>query len=357
MQSGTLGQEENRTGVRDVSSRKMTSRAPFPLLLALVLTHAPCALGQTAPAADSPAQGVTGEDAPLPEIHALLLDTERNQKRMEALRKDYTYHVHTDSETLDKDGGVKKTETEDAESLTLDGIRVNRVVARNGKPLTPDEQQKENDRLDKDVARAKERRAKAASKGTETDENGQAELSLARILELGTFTHERRVEFEGRPTIVLDYEGDPSAKTHNAFEGVFRDLSGTVWIDEADRVLVRGEGRLVRDFKLGGGLVADVRKDTRFDFQSHRLDDGVWLFHEVHGDGSARVFLLANFHGRMHMEASDYRRFRSSATIVGSHGVIGPDGQPLPGSSLGRDTREAKPASPAPSAPAGQPQR
>ena len=306
------------------------------------------------------AAGQTGDNArtemqpdpgPIPDTATLLHEMEANQKRMESLRKDYTYHVHMDIQTLDKQGGVKSTESQDQESLTIDGIRVDKLVAKNGKPLTPEEQQKESERIDKDVARAKERRAKAEQKGQPTAENGEAELTLSRILELGAFTNPRRVTFNGRSTILLDYNGDPKAKTHNAFETVFRDLTGTVWIDEADRVLVRGQGHLNRDFKLAGGLFADIRKDTSFDFQAHRLDDGVWLPGNVDADGAARILLLANFHGKMHMTASDYRRFRTSATIVGSHGVIGPDGEPVPD----QPGQSAAPANPS-NAPPSQPQ-
>ena len=110
-----------------------------------------------------------------------------------------------------------------------------------------------------------------------------------------------------------------------------RDVVGTVWIDEADRVMVRAQGQFLNDFKLGGGLVADVRKGTNFEYQATRVGDGVWLPAAMDGKGSVRVMLFANFNGHMHVTTSDYRRFRTSATIVGSHGVIGPDGVPASG--------------------------
>jgi hypothetical protein len=271
------------------------------------------------------------EAAPLPDPKSLLSEVEHNEKRMEALQRDYTYHVHTEQQELTKDGGVKKTETEDAESLTLDGVRVNRIVAKNGRPLTPEEQQKESARLDKDVAKAKERRARLQAKGAETDERGEEVLPLSRILELGTFSNPRRVDLNGRPAIVLNYEGNPQAKTHSAFETIMRDVEGTVWVDEADRIMVRAEGHFRDDFKLGGGLMADVHKGSHFSFQATRVGEGVWLPGTIDGEGSVRLLLFAHFNGRVHLTASDYRRFRASATIVGSHGVIGEDGVPVPG--------------------------
>lgn len=254
--------------------------------------------------------------APLPDAGALLKEVERNEEHMDALRNDYTYHVHLEQQRLRKDGSTKETEVTDSESLTLDGVRVDRVVARNGRPLTPDEQAKENTRLDKEVARAKERRAKALASGQTTDTRGDPVITVARLLELGSFSHERRIEYAGRPTIVLDYVGDPGAKTHSAAEAVIKDLVGTVWIDEGDRVLVRGQGHFLNDFKIGGGLLADVRKGSHFDFEAKRVNDAVWLPATIDGEGSVRILLLAGFNGQMHLATSDYRRFRTSATIV-----------------------------------------
>lgn len=273
----------------------------------------------------TPAPAAIGQNAPLPDPAALLTEVERNQKHLEAEQRDYTYHVHTESVELKGDGSPRKTETTDAESLTIDGIRVDRLTARNGQPLTPDQQARESKRIDDAVARGKERRARAAEKGQNTDPQGHPELSIARILELGSFGNERRTDLNGRPTLVLNYVGNPAAKTHSPFETVFRDLTGNVWIDEIDRVLVRGQGQLVRDFKLGGGLLADVHKGTQFDFRARRVDGTVWLPSTIDASGSARVLLLANFHGKLHLQTSDYRRFRASATILGSHGVTTPE--------------------------------
>ena len=110
---------------------------PISLLGSIILLGSALgwARGQEAAPAPPPAS------APLPDPKTLLSDVEQNQRKLEALQKDYTYHVHTDEQELRKDGGVKKTETEEAESVTIDGVRVNRIVARNGKPLTPEEQQ------------------------------------------------------------------------------------------------------------------------------------------------------------------------------------------------------------------------
>jgi hypothetical protein len=305
-----------------------------PLLLStifLAAVHPGCCLQSqqplppTAPAATSS----TETPAPLPDIRTLVLDVERNQKAAEALTRDYTYHVHIERQDLAKDGAVRKTVTTDSESVTLSGVRVNRIVARDGKPLTPDEIVKENERIDKEVADSHERRAKEEGKGKETDSRGNVVLTASRILELGTFSNPRRVDLNGRPTIVLDYTGDPNAQTHGPAEGVFRDLVGTVWVDEQDRVLIRGQGHFVNDYKIAGGLVANIHKGMNFTFESRRVADNVWIPSVFSGKGSARLLLFDSINGNFSLVTSDYRKFRTGVTIIPTDRVIGPDGQPV----------------------------
>ncbi|WP_158786092.1 hypothetical protein [Granulicella sp. L46] len=277
-----------------------------------------------------PADATPPTMQPFPPTTQLLLDVERNQKASEAANKDYTYHVHIEQQELDRKGEIKKTDTTDSESLTIEGIRVDRTVARNGKPLSDKDVQKESDRLDKEVAKAKEHREKLASEGKPTDARGDDLLTVSRILELGTFSNPRRVDLNGRPTIVLDYAGDPNAKTHNEFEKVFRDLVGTAWIDEQDHVLVRGQGHFLHDFKVGGGLVLNIHQGLSFDFTATHITDNIWLPAAVDAQGSGRFLLFDGINGRFHLVTSDYRKFHSKSTIIDSNRLIGPDGQPIP---------------------------
>jgi hypothetical protein len=228
---------------------------------------------------------------------------------------------------------VKKTIVTDSESLNLRGVRIDRVVARNGKPLTPDEAAKENERIDKEIGKDTERREKNESKGESTDTRGDVLISASRILELGTFSNPRRVMLNGRSTIVVDFAGDPKAKTHSSAEGVIRDLVGTVWIDEQDRFLARAQGHFLNDFKIGGGLVADVKKDSAFDARFLRINDEVWLPAEVNGHGRVRILLVSGFNGRIHLVTSDYRKFRTSSVIEAGGTIVQPDGSPLPAAS------------------------
>jgi hypothetical protein len=280
---------------------------------------------QTGAPVSGPRLQAVSPDKPLPPIRELLLDVERNQRRAEAAQKDYIYHVHSEEQEFDSKGRTKKTIVRDSESLTIDGIRINRVVARDGKPLTPEELKKEDDRIDASVAKAKAARTERLAKGQPTDARGDQVITASRILELGNFTNPRRIDLNGRPTIVLDYAGDPDAKTHSSFEGVIRDLVGTAWIDEHEHFLVQAQGHFLNDFKIGGGLVADIHKGSNFEIHFTRVNGEVWLPALIDGQGKARILLVTGFNGHIHLVTTDYRKFRASATIVSGGQIVDPD--------------------------------
>ncbi len=97
-------------------------------------------------------------------------------------------------------------------------------------------------------------------KGKESSPRGDDEITVSRLLELGSFTNARRVQMNGRDTIAVDFAGDPKAKTRNRLEDVIRDLVGTAWVDEQDKVLVKVQGHFLNNFKIGGGSCSEHSK-------------------------------------------------------------------------------------------------
>jgi hypothetical protein len=258
----------------------------------------------------------TALDRPLPDIPALMREVEAHQKDSETIQKDYLYHEIATAEQNDGHGGVKKTETKEFDVFWLNGVEIHKLVKKDGKELNAEEQEKESERIDKEVAKAKERRSKADAKGEETDSHGHEEVTVSRFLELGRFTNPRRVKVNGRDTIAVDYEGDPKAKTRNRFEDVIRDLAGTIWVDEEDRSISRIDGRFLRPFKIGGGLVVNIKQDTNFAVEQRKINDEVWLPARVDGKGAARAMLFISFNGSIRVVDSDYRKFKATSTIL-----------------------------------------
>lgn len=279
-----------------------------------------------APAAQSPVSPATGDapapsaepvsERPLPDIVAVMHDVEINQRKAEAIEKNYLYHSVETAQELDGHGRVKKTTVTEADHYFVNGIRVRRLVKKDGKALSPEEIGREDQRIEKEAAKAREKRDKADAAGKPTDSRGDEEITVSRLIELGAFTNARRVQLHGRDTIAVDYVGDPKAKTHNRAEDAIRNLRGTAWIDERDRMLVRVEGQFVNAFKVGAGLVVNIRKGTHFTMEQTKVNDEVWLPANISAEGAARVLLFFNFNGNIQAVESDYRKFRATSTVL-----------------------------------------
>lgn len=266
--------------------------------------------------------GSAGVNRTLPDVPVLMRAVESNQHAAEALAKHYLYHSVLTVRESDKHGGAKRTEVSEYDVYWIGDVAVRRLVRKDGRDLTPEEEKKEEEHIEKEAAKARERRERAAAEGKETNSRGEEEVTVSRLLELGRFTSARRIELDGRPTIQVDFAGDPAAKTRNRFEEVIRDMEGTVWVDEQDKVLRRVEGQFVRPFKIGGGLVADIRQGTSFQFDQKKVNDEVWLPSTMEAVGAMRVLLLFHFDGSGSVVNSNYRRFRATSTILPGVGKV-----------------------------------
>ncbi len=278
-------------------------RALKILLSCCVLTASSVGFGQT-------------EAAPVPDIPTLMHQVEAHQRAAEAIQKDYIYHSVSTSQEIDKHGAVKKTEVREYDIFWINGVEVHKLLKKDGRNLSADEAKREADRISKESAKVREKRDREEAKGKPTDARGNDEITVSRFLELGSFTNPRRIQLAGRDTIVVDYAGDPTAKTRNSFENVIRDMAGTLWVDEQDRVIVQLKGHFVNAFKIGGGLMVNIEKNTNFAMQQIRVNDEVWLPAHIEGHGQARVFLLLTFNGSLDIVNSDYRKFKTASRIL-----------------------------------------
>jgi hypothetical protein len=263
-------------------------------------------------------------DRPLPDIPELMRAVQANQKTSEAVEKDYLYRSVVTAERSDGHGGVKKTETDEFDDFWLEGVEVRRQVKKDGKELSAEEQKKESERIDKEVAKAKERRARADEKGKETGPRGEELVTVSRLLELGSFINARREQLNGRDVIAVDFAGDPKAKTKTRFEEAIRDMVGTAWMDEQDKVLVKAQGHFINNFKVGAGLVVNIQKGTSFLMEQRKINDEVWLPATVEAQGSFRALLFVSFNGKVTVADSDYRKFKATSTILPGMSTVEP---------------------------------
>jgi hypothetical protein len=245
-------------------------------------------------------------EAPIPDIQTLMLQVEDHQRQLDKIRENYTYREIVQTDDLDSNGSVKKTETVENEVFYVNSHHIERMVKKNGKDLTPDEQKKEQKRVTEQVEKATRLEPGKSLEG--------GEISIARILAIVKVSNPRRVSFQGRNTIAFDFVGDPHAQTHGLEEDASKKLAGTLWVDEKDKQVAHLTVHFEDNFRVGGGLVATVQKGSSFEFDQALVNNEVWLPTDGEAHLQARVLLLKGYRQNMRFKDSDYQRFHTDAT-------------------------------------------
>jgi hypothetical protein len=269
----------------------------IPALLGALLALTPLIASQ---------QGSTASRS-LPDINKLLSDVRENQKQIESLVDQYSCTETEEVHELDKHGQVKKSIVKEYEDFYLGGQLVRREVKKDGRPLSPAEQKKEDDRVEKRIL---EYEKKHGEEGEDVARKKKEQADISTFLRASSFTNPRRGEFRQHAVIVFDFVPNPNYKPQNRTEDLLHKLAGTLWVDDQARQVVRLEAHLSDTFKLGGGLLASVRKGASLVMEQARTNEEVWLPSYVEAHFSARLLLFASALGDYTSRFSDYKKFR-----------------------------------------------
>jgi hypothetical protein len=186
----------------------------------------------------------------------------------------------------------------------VNGERVQKLVRKDGKDLTPDQARKEQDRVNKEVLKI----SKPGYSNPDKDD-----ITVSRLLQIVAFSRPRRVGLNGRDTIAFDFAGDPHAKTHGRGEDALKKVSGTIWIDEADREVSRMSATLDENYHVGFGLLASVAKGSNVVFDQALIRNEAWLPTAIALHLQARAFLVAGFRAEVDIRFDQYKKFQTDA--------------------------------------------
>lgn len=288
-------------------------------VLAGVLCLFPCSLAAASQTPTPPASIAAAPDtpstpsAPLPDIETLLARVRSRYDALESLRKTY---VCTMTQVADEfsSSGSKKTHTDVYQAFYVANTEVLQHISRDGKPLSPEEAQKEQQRVDKLVAKLKSQQNKPAK--------DEVHLSASRLLKLATFSNPRREVLNGRPTLVFDYKGDPHAPAKDLSDQIMRELAGTIWVDERDSAILHLTGSLQENFHVVGGLLVNIKKGSWFDFTQAPVNGEIWFPKQFTAHVDGRFLLFKGFNGDGRDTFSDYRKLKTSITILPGTKVV-----------------------------------
>jgi len=123
------------------------------------------------------------------------------------------------------------------------------------------------------------------------------------------FVSPRRERFRERDAVVFDFRVRPGFKSSNRQENLISKLVGVVWIDPADKQVMRLEARLAEGFKMAGGILVNLRPGAAFVMEQTRVAEGLWLPKMAQINLSVKVLLFGGGDYNQSFEWSDYKHF------------------------------------------------
>ncbi len=228
----------------------------------------------------------------------------------------WRYHDHREDEKNNADRDVIETS---------EGS-LSRVLLVWGRPLTPDERQKDEERMRRQVNDPEER-ARIAKRNREDDE--KAVKMLRAIPDAFVFTYSGEEDGVVRLSFVPSPHYDPPTMELR----IFRSLKGMLYIDRAQNRLAGVEGTLFEDVSFGWGILGRLYKGGTFKVKQKDIGEGHWevVSEEVNMIGRAVLFkTITRKQKEIH---SDYRKMPDSITLSQAFEILRNDSTPASVSS------------------------
>jgi len=230
------------------------------------------------------------------------------QRELDAENNDHAhwrYRLHKEDDVNAQDRDVIETKEG---SLA-------RTLLINGRPLTPDQRQKDEERMRKLVEDPNERAKR--ERRAQQDEEKAKEL-LRAIPDAFIFKY---AAMDGNLTL-LTFSPNPHYSPSTRELMVYHAMVGKLWVDREAMRLTMIEGRLIEEVKFGWGLLGHLDKGGTFKVIQQKVADNHWdqVFIDINMTGRAIIFKTLNIKQKQIL--SDFRRVPDDLTIAKAYEML-----------------------------------
>jgi hypothetical protein len=237
--------------------------------------------------------------------------TEEN-RRTEKLAESYTFIERQEERGFDSRGRTERHVVKSYDVTLTEGSPYRRLIARDDKPLPPDEERKERQKLENSIA---ERRAETPAQREKrlADWRRKREHDREFLRELPDAFDFRMAGDEtvdGRRVYVIDATARPGYKPKSTDGKLLSKMKGRLWIDAETYEWVKTEAE-TSDTVSFGGFALRLNPGTRFTLQQVRVNGEIWLPKRASVTWQARLLLFKRLSGQVDFTYSDYKKFQS----------------------------------------------
>ena len=186
---------------------------------------------------------------------------------------------------------------------------LSRLLYVNGRPLSQEEQQKEDQRIQKLASNPGENRKQQQA---HNDDGDEARRLLKMLPDALLFSYR-----ESRGDLVrLDFRPNPSFKPPSRESHVFHEMEGEIWVDARQDRLVEITGHLIHEVKFAGGLLGYLDRGGRFEARQAEVAPGHWELTTLNVDMKGRVLFFKTIGVQQKEYRTDFRRVPDNLTLA-----------------------------------------
>lgn len=185
---------------------------------------------------------------------------------------------------------------------------VARLILKDGRPLTADEDKAERQRLDAMIASPADyaKHIKDEASGRKTADELMRLMPDAMIY---TYTpgQPQTGTIGGGLEVVLDYKPNPRFSPPTTASEALTGLEGRAWIDVKSRQLVRMEGTIFRGVNFGWGVLARIYPGGHLELEQANVGGSRWIFTHFEEKVSARALMVKTINIHTVVDAGSFQ--------------------------------------------------
>lgn len=238
-------------------------------------------------------------------------------RRNTEISRSYTFLQRQEQRDLDSSGKLKKTGSETFDVTLLEGSPYRRLVARDDQPLSPKDQRKEEEKLQKSIAdRRMETPEQRQRRVAEWERKQQRQREpLKELPEAFTFKLTGEEALNGGEAFVIEGAPKPGYRPKTAATAFFPKVKLRLWINKADYQWVKVDIESLDTITFGGFLIR-LARGSHVTIETARVNNEVWLPKRAAIQGSVRLALVKVMRGEIVFTFSDYKKFQADSRLL-----------------------------------------
>jgi hypothetical protein len=193
------------------------------------------------------------------------------------------------------------------------------VVAYNGKPLTPQQRQEEEARVERFIIHPEELKKKREQERASDERTLRIMRALpdAFLFEYaGEETGSAGIGRAGAPLVKLKFQPNPRYEPPSRVEEVLTGMQGYVLLDAVRCRIASIDGTLFRPVGFGWGILGHLDRGGRFLVQQQEVGDNLWEISSMTLSFTGKILLLKNLNISSTEVFSGFKRVPSDLTFA-----------------------------------------